>query len=258
MLRVLDISDPKASKEIGSYEVKDIARVAAYGDHLLVLGERGAGLRVLDLSCLAWAPYLPYLLPLAMAASVLLALLLFWVRRSIKWFLWFPVLIVVAVPLALVPLAPRAPRVVGHYDPGDACRALAVAGHYAYVVGGKHDDWTPLMCVVDLSDPASPHKTGSCELSESGFATDVAVMGKHAYVAADFHTLHVVDVSDPAAPKAVHSLGTSIPDSDDCQAIAIAGQYMFVTHGHLGMRVFDVTNPASPRHVCYYDSPLGP
>jgi hypothetical protein len=258
MLRVLDISDPTAPKEIGSYEVKDVARVAAYGDYLLVLGERGAGLRVLDLSCLAWARYLPYFLSLAVAASVLLALLLFWVRRSIKWSLWFPALIVVAVPLTLVPLAPRAPRVVGRYDPGDACRALAVAEHYAYIVGGKHDDWVPVLCVVDLSDPASPHKAGLCELSEFGFATDVAVVGKHAYVVDDFHTLHVVDVSDPAAPKVICSRGASIPDSDDCQAVAIAGQYMFVTYGHWSMRVFDVTNPASPRHVCYYDSPPAP
>jgi len=262
-LKVLNISDPTAPKEIDSYEVKDMARVAAYGDYLLVLGNyRRRGLRVLDLSCLAWAPHLPYLLPLAVAASVLLALLLFWVRRSIKWYLWFPALIVVALPLALVLLVPRAPRVVGRYDTDDACRGLAVAEHYAYIVGRKRIGHLPLLCVVDVSDPASPHKTGSCEFSQWGLGSDVAVVGKHAYVVDNSHTLYVVDVSDPAAPKVIRTYCASIlsgsGDSVDWQAIAVAGQHVLVTDGHLGMRVFDVSDPASPKPVCFYDSPLGP
>jgi len=291
MLKILDISDPTAPKEMGSYEEEvGPKRVAAYGDHVLMLYELGGSFSVVDLSPLAWTTRMPYLKAVALAASSGLALLVFLARRPLNRFVLFPVrqlwrrlirpwvrtdrqppvnrypmllaIIVVVVPPALLVLMPKAPHMVGRYVPPGFAEGLAVAERHAYIVGARHDARGSMLWVLDVSNPASPRKIGSCELSQWGRATDVAVAGKYAYVVDDSHALHVVDVTNPAAPKVIGSHSASIPsgwgDSGDHQAVAVAGQHVLVTDGHWGMRVFDVTDPASPKPVCFYDSPLGP
>ncbi len=280
-LNTFDFSEPAIPKEIGSYELhaptwqivgtdglvrSETTRIVPSGGHLLVFGANRAGLDVYDLSCLTWAPRVPYLLPLAVVASIVLALLMFAVRRPINRYLLLPALIVVVLPPALLLLVPRAPQVVGRFDPGGAFGGLAVAERYAYVVGDNPDRPASRLLVVDLSDPTSPREVGSCELSQLGRASDVAVAGTHAYIVDGRHGLKVVDIADPAAPKAIGSYRASIPiplpipggDPFDAQAVAVAGQYVLVTDGHWGMRILDVSDPASPKPVCFYDSPLGP
>jgi len=290
-LKILDISDPAAPKEMGSYEEEvGPKRVAACGDHVLMLYELGGSLSIVDLSPLAWTTRMPYLKALALVASLGLAVLVFLLRRRLNRFVLFPArnlgrrlitpwvrtdrqpsvdrspilltLIVVALPPMLLTLVPNAPRVVGRYAPLGFAEGLAVAGRHAYLVGERHDGRGSMLWVLDVSNPASPHKIGSCKLSQWGRASDVAVAGKYAYVVDNFHALHVVNVTNPAAPKVIGSYSVSIPSgwrgSVDHQAVAVAGQYVLVTDGHWGMRVFDVTDPASPKPVCFYDSPLGP
>ncbi len=284
-LKIIDISDPAAPKEMGSYEEEvGPKRVAACGDYVLMLYEFGGSLNVVDLSPLAWTTRMPYLKALALAASVGLGLLMFWVSRSLNQrllqaeesaeflakvsqlrrrrkaltpCLLFLVLIVVALPPMLLTLVPNAPRVVGRYAPPGFAEGLAVAGRHAYIVGERQDGRGSMLWVLDVSNPASARKIGSCKLSQWGRASDVAVAGKYAYVVDNSHALHVVNVTNPAAPKVIGSYSASI-HSPDPQAVAVAGQHVLVTDGHWGMRVFDVTDPASPKPVCFYDSPLGP
>ncbi len=261
ILKILDISDPNVPKELGSYEEVPARRVAAYGDHVLVLYEHGAGLGVVDLSPLAWTARMPYLVAIALVTSVGLALLMFWVRRSLNRYLLLLALSVVALPPALLTLVPKAPRVVSRYHPPGASPVwqggLAVAKRHAYIVGARCDDQGSMLWVLDVSNPASPREMGSCKLSQRGHALDVAVAGKYAYVVDDSHALYVVNVTNPAAPKVIGSYSASIHTSDP-QAVAVTGQHVLVTDGHWGMRVFDVSDPASPKPVCFYDSPLGP
>jgi hypothetical protein len=293
-LKVLDLSEPAAPKEVCTYKLDGGSRIAACGGRL-VQPDWG-GIRVVELSCLAWTTWMPYLIGLAVVAALGLAVVMFrlgrslhrsrqlraeklmqvptpvWERRkrpSVNGYLWWLMplaLIVVALPLAMLRLVPRAPREVGRCTLGGDARALAVAEDYAYIVGGRSDANTSLLWVVDLSDPRSPRRIGVCKLSDGGWsAWDVAVAGRYAYVAEGLHDLRVVDVADPAAPKVVGSYYTPLPGTssvdyskDFNQSVAVAGNYVFVTDGHLGMRVLDVSNPANPKFVGLYDSPLAP
>ena len=182
-------------------------------------------------------------------------------RKSLTRYLLLLALIVVALPPSLITLMPKAPRVVSRYDPPGASHlwpgGLAVAERHAYIVGARRDGQGSMLWVLDVSKQASPREIGSCKLSQQGCALDVAIAGKYAYVVDDSHALHVVNVTNPAAPKVIGSYSASL-HSVDHQAVAVAGQYVLVTDGHWGMRVFDVTDPASPKPVCFYDSPFGP
>jgi hypothetical protein len=266
-VRVLDLSDLAAPREVGIYErqphtVGDTLRLAAAGDKLLVFGRQPAGLRVVDLSDLAWVPRLPYLAAFAVLASLGLALLLFRFRRSPHRYLMLLALIVVGMALGALWLVPRAPREVGHYDPPGTVQALAVADHYVYLVGvvasrvdvkgHRPQERTSFLWVVDLSNPASPRETGSCKLSDWGQAEEVTIAGKYAFVADGGNGLRVVDVSDPAAPKVIGSDQT--PGYN--RAVAVAGRYAFIAGGRSGLRLLDISIPAAPKRVGFYDSPL--
>jgi hypothetical protein len=264
LVKLLDLSEPAAPREVGSYEPRSemsgaVAQIAACGDRLLVLGRPGTALRVVALSYLAWRRWVPCLTTLAALASLGLALLVFRLRRSLNRYLLLPACILVLLPPALLVLLPRAPREVGRYDAGGPVGGLAVAGRYAYLVGGSADErgvcrsW---LWVVDLSDAGSPREIGSCKVSDRGFASAVAVAGEYAYVAEQ--GLRVVDISDPAAPRVTGSGDTPSAAPDTANSIAVAGQYAFVTFGQRGMWVFDISNPAAPKSVGHYESPLPP
>jgi hypothetical protein len=260
--------------------------VATYGDRLVALNKFNGTLRVIDLSDLAWRPWQPYLLPLAVVASIASAGVMFWghrvlaryvvrrsenirTRRKLPWALrktgvvlpaFFPLaLIVVVLPLAMLRLVPKAaPREVGCCALRGETVELAVAEQYAYVIGSERGRG-PVLWVVDLSEPASPRRVGDCLLSETwGTVSAVAVAGKYVYLG-NAHGLQVVEVADPAAPKVVGCYQDSIRSSGEVpKAIAVAGHYALVTHGQRGMRVFDVSDPTSPQPVGSYDSPLAP
>jgi hypothetical protein len=167
-VKILDLSEPTSPKEVATYELpipasafvggqdRQTTRLAASDDRLFVCGERLGGLRVFDLSCLPWTVRMPYLVALALAASIGLALLMLLIRRSLNRYLLLPALIVVALPPALLLLVPRAPREIGRCSPPGRVLDLDVAGSSAYIVGGRHDLSASCLWVVDISDPAAP------------------------------------------------------------------------------------------------------
>jgi len=120
---------------------------------------------------------------------------------------------------------------------------VAVAGNFAYVVGG------PLgLRIIDISNPFNPVVAGSCDMPGSQY--DVAIAGDYAY-AADFDSgLRVINVTNPQSP---YEAGHYHPPGY-ANGVAVAGSQAYVTDW-FSLRIVDVSNPQSPCEVGHYDTP---
>ena len=94
----------------------------------------------------------------------------------------------------------------------------------------------------------SPRQVGW--VSVPGFANDVAVAGRYAYVAAGGQGLQVVDVEDKARPAVVASLALSGNAND----VVISGDLAYVAAGASGLHVVDISNPLVPVRVGGFDT----
>lgn len=145
---------------------------------------------------------------------------------------------------------PAKPTVAGTYHPSGSVGAFS--GHLAFVTveSGLH--------VVDVSNPAAPVRVGQLNLgaffqSPGGFTFDPHIAGMigphHLCVVQntgfpDYDSvLHMIDVSDPAAPRSVKTLSFPNPIED----ATVAGNFILVSYDEYGgFRVIDVSNPTLP------------
>jgi len=142
--------------------------------------------------------------------------------------------------LAAPALAADCPELVGRLPYGAVSR-VAVSGDYAYFNSGD------TLKVADVSDPSAPHVVGYVVLP--GLASDIAVSGGYAYVAASEAGLRVIDVSNPAAPVEVGFVETL----DVAWGVAVDGDYAYVAGW--GLSVIDVSTPSAPVEVGLANSP---
>ncbi len=97
--------------------------------------------------------------------------------------------------------------------------------------------------ILDISNPVSYSSVPELSFSETtGAAKDVKVVGGYAYVADDYHGLHIVDISDTSEPV-------------DCGHITTPGESMgvdvdtgtaYIADGPEGLSVVDVVPPLVP------------
>jgi hypothetical protein len=95
--------------------------------------------------------------------------------------------------------------------------------------------------VIDISNPASPLKVGSCDTS--GHAYGIAVGGNYAYVADGEAGLQVIDVSDPANPQQVGGYDTSGVAYD----VAVSGNYACMANSRWGLAILNLAPAPRPR-----------
>jgi hypothetical protein len=127
--------------------------------------------------------------------------------------------------------------------------AVALVGHYAYVPTDSQG-----LQIVDVSDPTNPVPTQLVRpyIDEHGncITRGVAVIGNYAYtcVATDGSAynwnLHILDVSDPAAPVAVGSCAFT----GELQRLVGAGNHAYVCNSR-SLQIIDITQPSQPRRV---------
>lgn len=107
---------------------------------------------------------------------------------------------------------PKTLKLLGQSDVlPDLVQEVAIQDDYAYVADGEGG-----LRIIDISDPAAPDEVGhySGGTAPLKFAAHVAVDGDYAYVAGNESAstkengLHVIDISDPEAPKGVGFLKT--------------------------------------------------
>ena len=261
-LRVFDVSDPTAPAEVGFYDTTlQFARdVIEAGNHVYIVTSSGPVLMV-DVS----DPTVPVEVGRYEAPEYV------WdveVRGDNAY-------VVAGSPelegLQILDISnPATPTQIGLHSTGDAFSALhpqevAVAGTYAYLVGSGG------MRVVDVSDATGPTLVGAYDTlwfkewtnkraGNGGTSTDtpsapswnsprLMVMNDYAYVADSQAGLHVLDVSDPAAPMEVGLYRTPSRPSD----VTLDGDYAYVHDLSGGLHVLNVSDPSNPVGVGFYE-----
>ncbi|MDQ6606672.1 MAG: hypothetical protein M3Z06_09020 [Actinomycetota bacterium] len=174
---------------------------------------------------------------------------------------------------------PTAPSVTGtvHAPGGNGnvlfgAYALAVSGNFAYIasqgnLSAQGQPSLPLtsagsFSVIDITNPSGPTLVPSQNIDNSSLsgaldqglnhATSVAISGHYAFVTAfNSQRLTTIDISNPTAPVAVHSLrdATSFPAPND---VVINGGYAYVvnqTATGLEVAAVNVANPLAPTVV---------
>ncbi len=130
-------------------------------------------------------------------------------------------------------------RQVGAFDtPGDA-RDVTVAGGYAFVADGSSG-----LQIINVTDPTTPGHAGSLAVPASTAAQGIAVSGSVAYFGYG-RRLNAIDVSTPAAPRAIGAL-----ELDDLtEHLVVVGTTAYVAAAQAGPLVVDVSRPDQLRLV---------
>lgn len=126
---------------------------------------------------------------------------------------------------------PAMPKLVAGVGTGNG-RSVVVSGQRAYLSTDAG------LQVIDITTPNKPAFLGAFDTA--GFASQVAVLGRHAYLADGSGGLRVLDVSDPTNPVAV---GTYRPPTrPEVRTVATDGQHLFLAP----FKMLDVTDPVRP------------
>jgi hypothetical protein len=130
---------------------------------------------------------------------------------------------------------PRAPRVVGSM--AGTMKSVAVAGQLAYVIeivpgNPARTDFV----VVNLANPAAPVVAGRLTVAA---ASEIAIAGSVAFLAARAAGMQIVDIANPAAPRLLATVDT--PGS--ARDVAVSGGYAFIADGTAVVAV-DVRTPS--------------
>ena len=164
--------------------------------------------------------------------------------------------------VVIVDLADPAPprRVAAHQTEG-WISDVAVSGSIACVV--DRPNWTqsrlPELLVLDVANPSQPTFLGSYEpdtsATSAGNLFAVTMAGHYAFVADQGvwssslngptrGGLHVVDLSDPRAPRRVAGI-----NSAPVYGVVVSGNYAYLAAVQSGLLVVDIADPTAPRVV---------
>ena len=221
-LRVIDISDPKAPREVAHLDTPGEAmRVRVEGRYAYV-ADGPAGLRLIDISnatdpqdIAAWnTPGYAY-------------------DTQIKEGLAF-----VAdgtSGLRIVDISkPAALAEIGFYLPekGDV-RAVDVAGKYAYLASGQLG-----LIVLNISDPKNPKWVGQFDTPRT--TRSVQVVGSHAYIG-DTQWVRVIDISNPSSPHEIAAYKTP----GHTHEVSIANGIAYVANYDAGLAILALRRNAN-------------
>jgi len=132
-------------------------------------------------------------------------------------------------------------ELLGHI--GGATEAVFVQGQYAYISEG------PRLAILDISNSSSPLLLGKTA-PMNGLVRDIVVVDSIAYVVVSMQpygdngegSLHIINISNPAAPVEISSFDTH----GNALRVFIANGMAYVADGNGGLRIIDVSNPIKP------------
>ncbi len=219
-LVVLDISDPLLIRKVGETDVLPtiVGDVAVDGNYAYVAAGTG-GLFVVDVTDPGTPTIVGYYAAPVSANGVAAAGDYVYVAAGDNS------LRVVSV------VTPGAPSAVG-FVPVTAAQRVAVAGNYAYVVGGM------TLTAVDITNPSSPAVAGTLLVLQSALQ-DVVVVGDRAYLAAGGVGLYVANIANP-----VPVFAGSYDTPGTAYGVVVSGDYAYVADGYSGLRIINLVNPA--------------
>ncbi|OGI95665.1 hypothetical protein A2917_01120 [Candidatus Nomurabacteria bacterium RIFCSPLOWO2_01_FULL_42_17] len=101
----------------------------------------------------------------------------------------------------------------------------------------------------NILQTASGNPTLKGTYTTTGAPRGVFVSDKYAYIA-DYNSIQIIDVSNPASPTQVSSYNTP----GNTYGIFVSGKYAYVADDSAGLQIIDVSNPTSPSLVGTYNS----
>ncbi len=131
-----------------------------------------------------------------------------------------------------------ATRANAHAIAADARGEFVYVGDWSGAFEGGDPDYG--LTVVDVRDPVSP--TVAAQLNTPGWAADIALDGRTAYLADGPGGLRVVDVSDPRQPMELGSLATSVR----AYGLDVQDQRAYIADNAGGLYIVDVRDPRRP------------
>jgi hypothetical protein len=150
---------------------------------------------------------------------------------------------------------PTAPVEVAFHATPISAQGVVVSDGYAYVTESHCDierGCESGLEVLDVSDPAAPKRVGVREASTGG----VTVVGNYVYntglnILLGEDRLHILDVS---APNARQEVGTyDLPGPPKADDVAVKDSYAYALWGiglpSFGLSVIDVSDPSAPSEV---------
>lgn len=237
-LRILDVSNPAAPRELGRYQeyLLFAGNVALAGSYAYVENTFTDQTVVFDVSFPTSPRKIGIVNPPPNRVDVVIGNYAYGVTS--QW----------GVPPRLVIMDvryPSTPQVIGSLsltELSDASR-MTVVGNYAYVVGitetlGNHQG---SLQVVDVSDPRNPRWVGS-SLLPSSKATDVAASGRYIYVTDPWLGLRTFDGNNPRNPQEIAYL--AFPGS--VMRVATDGSYLYGIGMGNRLWIFNAPNPPPP------------
>ncbi len=223
-LQIVDISDPTAPVNVGSYAIDTVVDVELFGDYLLVAAADG-GLLILDLTN-PTAPQLAATVPSAVAEV-----------NTVKAVGNLALVGLVDGTLILVDITdPTLPAILGDINVGSQIEDIEVDNNVAFVAA----TWSGMQ-VVDISDPALPIWLGEVPSATGIFA--IELVGSLAYVNERLNGMYVFDVSNPATPVEIGFVAVTNPGF--MTGLDVDGQFAYAT-GVQHLITIDISDPASP------------
>jgi len=128
---------------------------------------------------------------------------------------------------------------------GGECRAVFVAGNYAYIGEG------PNLRILDVSNASSPVALGRVLLPD--IVRGVYVSGNMAYVADGYGGLRIIAVTNPSSPQ----LRGSYDTLGYARGVFVSGSVAYVADSGSGLQMIDIANPSSPTLLGCFDTPGG-
>ena len=238
-LQIIDISVPSDPARVGGYNSGGFVRsVQVVGSYAYVADS--LGLDVLDISNPIntrriggyEAPGFPGRVHLAGDYAYLLG-------SDLK-------ILNVKNPANVIPVGGRA------YVPSGDFR---VAGNYAYIAdpGVNNVEMGRLfvgLSILDISQPQQPVWVAKYESLTTEVATDVEVVGNHAYLLSG-DKLDVVNISDPLKPNREGGYYIGLV----AQGIEVAGNYAYVALGKSGFEIIYLSDLTRPDGIAWHDTP---
>jgi hypothetical protein len=231
-LQIFDVSNPAAPVLVGSYHMEEVYQFAVAGNYVYVGGthaDEPNGVVILDVS----DPSSPAQVAFYYTEGTPDDLAVYGEHLYVLNPSGTPDLVIVDVSV------PTDPRLAGTFSsPECGSQALSVIGGYAYIAGAG-------ICILDISDPASPEQVAHLFVPGNGWA--MTVVDDYAYITDRSTNLQIVDVSQPDAPE----IAGAIYSPDYPKDLVVTGTHAYLVAGKLF--ILDVSDPGAPSQEAVYD-----
>jgi hypothetical protein len=233
-LQVVDVSDRRAPRIIGSLDTPGNANDVRVVGNRAYIADGSAGLRIIDVTNPASPTLLGALDTPGEANDVVVVGNLAYVADG-------------PAGLQIIDVSdPVAPRLVGTLDTPGTARGVDVSGNLAVVADGSS------LRIIDVGNPSSPVARGSLATTD---ARDLTVEGTIAYLADFSGSLKTIDLSTPAAPRLLatttQALGGILTDAAKVREFVFGADVFFVN----GVPIVNVGDPVNPSVRARLDFP---